>query len=164
MRTKQDCMWSIMAMIPYRRSNTTILKDTYTLSWRWPSKVSNNVPKSHQTYIQMQPGRLRMRRSSVCVLSPVRNVFSLIGLTAHMVLHTWYTFPWVRPFKRSVFPPTEIIFRKFAYEPRSRPSLLHFQMLSSSLVLILAASLTLALNDGLARTPPMGWNPYNAFR
>ena len=72
MRTKQDCMWSITAMIPYRRSNTTILKDTYTLSWRWPSKVSNNVPKSHQTYIQMQPGRLRMRRSSVCVLSPVR--------------------------------------------------------------------------------------------
>lgn len=25
------------------------------------------------------------------------------------------------------------------------------------------APLVTALNNGLARTPPMGWNPYNAF-
>lgn len=28
---------------------------------------------------------------------------------------------------------------------------------------LLSVSLTEALNNGLARTPPMGWNPYNAF-
>ncbi|KXN82791.1 putative alpha-galactosidase D [Leucoagaricus sp. SymC.cos] len=34
--------------------------------------------------------------------------------------------------------------------------------LSMGLALVLA-SLTAALDNGLARTPPMGWNPYNAF-
>ncbi len=31
------------------------------------------------------------------------------------------------------------------------------------LILALSAEQTWALNNGLARTPPMGWNPYNAF-
>ncbi|KAF7768293.1 hypothetical protein Agabi119p4_7536 [Agaricus bisporus var. burnettii] len=30
-------------------------------------------------------------------------------------------------------------------------------------IAFLLSPLVLALNDGLARTPPMGWNPYNAF-